>query len=184
MYECQASGPGSPGWPAPGSSREGLPDGVESATVPEFGDNAVKKTVQNLVVVLAGVMLVGCDGITIAVEPRTVTVTLVNASAYPVDGTLYISDEEGLAVIGLIDVGEEVEFYLDPDTMHSESYRCDEIQAVVIADANLRVALGLGPEASSDILTDGDDFSCGDTIVFTFSHSAVLADFDVFVSYR
>ncbi|MCH7884473.1 MAG: hypothetical protein IIC01_04415, partial [Planctomycetes bacterium] len=49
-------------------------------------------------------------------------------------------------------------------------------------DADLLILGDIGPEANSDVLRDGDDFSCGDTIVFTFDHSGILVDFDVIVS--
>jgi len=38
---------------------------------------------------------------------------------------------------------------------------------------------GLGPETNSDVLRDNTDFSCSDTIVFTFDHTDALLDFDV-----
>ena len=137
-----------------------------------------------LILALAGMIAAGCDGFTIALEPKIVTVSLVNASAYPVEGTVYTSDDQDLAVIGLIGLGEDQDFRLEADTTYSFSGSCDEIQAVMVDDVELRVVGGIGPEANSSVLTDGDDFSCGDTIVFTFTHSDLLTDFDVFVSVR
>ena len=37
----------------------------------------------------------------------------------------------------------------------------------------------MGPEANTDVLRDGDEFRCGSTIVFTFSHSAAVFDFGI-----
>jgi hypothetical protein len=39
-----------------------------------------------------------------------------------------------------------------------------------------------GPRASSQVLRDGTDFGCGDTIVFTCDHSAAIVDFDISVA--
>ena len=43
-------------------------------------------------------------------------------------------------------------------------------------------AVAYAVDGVPDVLRDGDDFSCGDTIVFTFDHSGILVDFDVTVS--
>jgi hypothetical protein len=40
----------------------------------------------------------------------------------------------------------------------------------------------LQPDTQSEVLRRGEDFECGGTIVFTFTHSAALVDFDVSVS--
>ena len=33
---------------------------------------------------------------------------------------------------------------------------CDDLQAIIIGDADLQLPLGLGPDASTDVLHDGD----------------------------
>lgn len=134
-------------------------------------------------VVLAGVC--GCDALNIILDPR-VTVTLVNASDYPVDVTMFVSDDQEILESLLVDegVGEKLLYTLAAGQTVSFSRPCDELQAMIIEQAELNVALGLGPEANTDVLRDGDDFSCGDEVVFTFDHSAQILDFDVTVTVR
>ena len=113
-----------------------------------------------------------------------VTVDLVNNAASPVDLTLIIGDEQLLpGFLGEL-LGEELDFVLQPGETSSFSRDCDDLQTIFIEDADLLVLGSLGPEANTDVLRDGDDFSCGDRIVFTFAHSAVVLDFDVTVSIR
>ncbi len=134
-------------------------------------------------IVLAGVC--GCDALNIILDPR-VTVTLVNASDYPVDVTMFVSDDQDILESLLVEesVGEKLLYTLAAGQTVSFSRPCDELQAMIIEQAELDVALGLGPEANTDVLRDGDDFSCGDEVVFTFDHSSQILDFDVTVAVR
>ena len=66
----------------------------------------------------------------------------------------------------------------DDDT-RSFTQSCDDLQAIMIEDADLQIIGGIGPEANTDVLRDGDDFGCGDTIVFTFDHSDLIFDFEI-----
>jgi len=59
------------------------------------------------------------------------------------------------------------------------SRNCDDLQAVVIEDADLRIIGGIGPETDSDVLRDGDEFGCGDTVTFTFTSSDLGTNFEV-----
>jgi len=58
-----------------------------------------------------------------------------------------------------------------PATVFSKD--CDNLQAIIISDADLEVV----GEEDTGTLRDGDDFGCGDTIIFTFD----LIDFDITV---
>ena len=46
---------------------------------------------------------------------------------------------------------------------------CDDLQAIIIDKAELLLLPGLSPDTGSNVLRDGEDFRCGDEIVFTFT---------------
>ena len=100
-------------------------------------------------------------------------------SDFPVEVTVFIDNEQDLPEDVLTQVGTEIQFTVAAGEIVTFSRDCDDLQVIIIDDADLRVVGGVGPEAQSDVLRDGDDFSCGDTITFTFDHSAVIIDFDV-----
>lgn len=131
-----------------------------------------------LVVVLMG----GCGFFVI--RPSTTTVELVNNGTFQVDVDLFYSDTQEIPEAVIQELGEEMNFSLAAGATGRFSRDCDDLQAVIVDDADLRIVGGVGPETMSDILRDGDDFNCGDTITFTFSHSAILTDFDVATSVR
>ena len=138
-------------------------------------------------VALAGLTLAltGCDVLIGIITPTTVTVSLVNASDYDVDAKIFISDEQGLPEFLLtelaseIHIGDELDFVIPAGETATFTRSCDKLQAIVVDDADLLVLVGLGPEAGSDVLRDGDDFRCGDIIIFTFSHSQAMLDFHI-----
>lgn len=136
----------------------------------------------------AGLLGTGCDqlGTIIGLLPSAQTkVELVNNGSFPVDAKLYISDEQDIPESLLTsDVGTMLEFTIGEGMTTTFSRDCDELQAIIISDADLLIIGEVGPETSTGVLRDGDDFSCGDTIVFTFDHSEVIVDFDVTHSVR
>ena len=77
------------------------------------------------------------------------------------------------------ELGERVDVFLLPGGRSSFLRSCDDLQAIVVGDADLNVLGGLGPDASSDVLRDGTDFGCGDEIQFIFHGGGNLLDFDV-----
>lgn len=121
----------------------------------------------------------GCDAVGDLVGPSTVRVRLVNNGQFDVEGTLFYGDQQDLPKIVLTEFGEELDFIVPSGGSNTFLRACDDLQAIVIEDADLLIIGDLGPETSSGVLRDGDDFSCGDTIVFTFDHSGILLDFDV-----
>ena len=132
-------------------------------------------------VALAGLTLAltGCDVLIGIITPTTVTVSLVNMSDYDVDARIFISDEQDLPEFLLTELGDELNFTIPAGETATFTRNCDELQAIVVDDADLLVLVGLGPEAGSDVLRDGDDFRCGDVIIFTFSHSEAVLDFHI-----
>lgn len=127
----------------------------------------------------------GCDNLGALADllaANRVTVDLVNNAVSAVELTVIISDEQLIPdFLGDL-LGEELDFVLQPGETRSFSRDCDDLQAIFIEDADLLLLGNIGPEANTDVLRDGDDFSCGDRIVFTFDHSAVVLDFDVTIS--
>lgn len=123
----------------------------------------------------------GCGALN-ALFPTRVTIVLTNLGAFSVDALLRISDQQDVPQVLLEELGEEVEFSIPPGSSQTFSRECEELQAVMIEDADLRVLGGIGPETSTDMLRDGDDFRCGSTINYTFSHSPIITDFSVSTS--
>ena len=130
---------------------------------------------------------VGCDALPFLFFTDNVTVTLVNETGSSVDVELFLSDEQNIPRSLLLEVdkdlvdrlGERVDMLLLPGGRSSFLRSCDDLQAIVVGDADLNVFGGLGPDASSDVLRDGSDFGCGDEIQFIFRDGGGLLDFDV-----
>ena len=135
-----------------------------------------------LIPALGLIGLVGCDAVIGLGRPRTTAVRLVNDGDFDVDVTLYISDDQDTIEQILTEFGTRLEYTVPAGEAVSFSRDCDWLQAIVIDNAELMLIGQLGPEANSEVLRDGSDFFCGDTIVFTFRHSAAIIDFDVSVS--
>ncbi len=139
---------------------------------------------------LVGVLLVlvaGCDALTAllgTLQPNLVTVELVNNSDFAVEGNLFYDDDQDTIEEILVETGTERTFILTAGGRSSFSVNCDDLQGIIIGNASLQIVGDVGPEANTDVLRDGDDFSCGDTIVFTFDHSDAILDFDVAVTTR
>ncbi len=123
--------------------------------------------------------ITACDAISIFLPQATVTIRLVNASSFAVDGVLYYDDDQQLPDFLLTELGTEVEFNIAAGQTRTLVIPCGDVQAVIIDNANLQALAGLGPDANTNGLRDGSDFSCGDTIVYTFSHSDAILDFDI-----
>ncbi len=134
---------------------------------------------------LAVACLVACAGCGFLLDlgwPRETTVRLVNNSDFDVDVVLFYADNQNVPEDVLTSTGTRMEFTLVPGESTRFSRDCDRFQAVVIDHARLRVVNQAGPEADSDVLRDGSDFDCRDTIIFTFDHSDAIVDFDVSVA--
>lgn len=129
-------------------------------------------------VVLAGFVALtvgGCDSLSGILDmflPTTTRVRLVNNTGFAVEGTLYYGDQqdmpEDLLTTDLL--ATEVDFSLSVGAdrlIITES--CEDLQAIIIDDAELLLFPGISPDTSSDVLRDGEDFGCGDEIVFTFT---------------
>lgn len=135
-------------------------------------------------VCLAGVLVPvgGCEIVLDILQPKIVTVRLVNNGSFDVDVELYISGTQEILESLLTSTGTKIEYTLEAGETVTFSRDCDDLQAIIIDNADLKVLGGIGPSADTDVLRDGTDFSCGDTITFTFDHSLVVVDFDITVN--
>ena len=126
----------------------------------------------------------GCDALLGVLPPRVTSVRLVNNSDFSVSVVIFISDEQDIPedLLTQEDIGTRLDFTLLPGESTSFSRDCDDLQAIIIDDADLLVIGQIGPEARTDVFRDGSDFGCGDTISFTFDHSAFLTDFHISTS--
>ena len=106
-----------------------------------------------------------------------VVVRLLNNTDYDVDIVVYYDDDPDISESNLIANGTKLEFTLEPDEWTSFRRGCDRLQAVIVDQATLRVLGGLGPTTRSEVLRDGDEFGCRQTIGFRFEGS--LLNFDV-----
>ena len=141
--------------------------------------------IRYLLVLVAIVPVVsGCEALAEFFGSDTLTVQLVNDGDLDVVVEIYISDQQEIPELLLTELGTRLEYTVEAGETVSFSRSCDDLQAIVVSDADLQVIGDIGPQTSSDVLRDGDDFSCGDTIVFTFDHSIVLIDFDVTVTFE
>jgi len=130
-------------------------------------------------------LVAGCDALTALLgnlQPNLVTVELVNNGDFPVEGTLFYDNDQDTIEEILVETGTERAFTLAAGGRSSFSVNCDDLQAIIIDNASLQIVGDVGPEANTDVLRDGDEFGCGDTIVFTFDHSNAILDFDVTVT--
>jgi hypothetical protein len=110
---------------------------------------------------------------------NSVTVRLVNNSdQFNVDVQVRYGDEN-LETKDLIKaLGEEVNRTLSPGESSVFTRDCDELESIFIDEAELQAPL-LTLKEDTDVIVDGDNFRCGDTIVYTFTHSEVIIDFNI-----
>lgn len=117
----------------------------------------------------------GCGAFLTLLSPNTVTVTLINQSpSFDVDTTI-VHDSSELPKLLLLqnDFGTDRDNLVPAGQALSFTIDCDGAEVILLADADLELLGGLGPETDSDVLTMDNDFNCGDEIVFTFSHADV-----------
>ena len=142
------------------------------------------------ILLAAGLFLspASCDSIAVEVgdvlaaifSPRVVTVVLDNQSPdFDVNVVLFTSDQQDIPEDLIDDLGDRDEFRLAPGDRVQFSRDCDDLQAIMIDDADLLVIGQIGPEDDTGVLRDGDDFGCGDRITFTFTHTDNVFDFHI-----
>ncbi len=126
--------------------------------------------------------LPGCGFLLDFFGPTTTSVRLVNNADFDVQVVLYYDEQQEIPRELLTELGTRMDFTIPPGEVASFSRDCDALQAIVIDDADLVVIGSIGPEANTDVLRDGSDFDCGNTITFTFDHGPLIADFDIAIA--
>lgn len=143
---------------------------------------------------LCGMMLVlaGCGNLSgilsgLGGSPNSVTLRLVNETAFPVDPGVFVGDVVGDLLIGALteevltlDANRQSFSDLNPGEEVSRSYNCDDFKAVMAKNAELNTGIGISPDADSDLFVAGDDFDCGDTV--TIRYTGGLAGFDASIT--
>jgi hypothetical protein len=124
----------------------------------------------------------GCGLLDNLVPQPLTTVRLVNNGQFDVRVTVVFDDEQDAPRELLTEFGTALEFTLSPGESTSFSRDCDQIQAITLDNAELRIIGGVGPGFDSEVFRDGSDFNCGDVIEFSFDHSDILVDFDADVA--
>ena len=128
--------------------------------------------------------LAGCGSLVGLIRERETTIVLANDSDFPVEIVLFYGDDQNILEALLTEIGEEMTLALGTGEQITFSRDCDDLQAIIIDDADLLLIGQLGPEVKTDVLRDGDEFGCGDTITFTFEHSDALFDFSIAVNFE
>lgn len=128
--------------------------------------------------------LAGCDSLVGFLRTRETSVVLVNSSDFDVEVVLFYGDDQNILELLLTEIGEEMTLTLGAGEQITFSRDCDDLQAIIIDDADLLLIGQLGPEVKTDVLRDGDEFGCGDTITFTFEHSDAIFDFSITVDFE
>jgi hypothetical protein len=123
----------------------------------------------------------GCEGFDLGglLGSSRVTVELVNNGNLPVEVEIYIADEQLIPEALLTSAGDQIEITVGPDSTERFSRDCDELQALIIEEARVMIAGLPGPGDDTEVLRDGDDFGCGDTITFTFDYLPVPIALDI-----
>jgi hypothetical protein len=123
--------------------------------------------------------LVGACDLMKLVQGDAGIVQLVNEGAYPVDVELRISGNQYELQVVLAEFGDELNYTVAPGQTVNFFKPCDDLQAIMIAKAELSIAGDIGPSDNTDILRDGGDFGCGDMITYTFSHPEAPTHLDI-----
>ncbi len=123
-------------------------------------------------------VLVSLAGLTGCPDTQT-SVVLDNRTPFPVDVELFYDDEQNIPEDLIDDTGARLTFTLAPGEVSSFSRPCEDLQAVIIADADMRILPTVSPEANTRLYHEPDDFGCGDTLTFTFTADALGTDLDI-----
>lgn len=119
--------------------------------------------------------------------PSTITLRLVNDTAFPVSPEVFVGDVVGDLFISALteevltlDANRQSFGDLVPGEELTRSYDCDDFKAVMAKDAELNTGIGISPDADSDLFVVDEHFDCGDTV--TIRYSGGLAGFDASIS--
>ncbi len=140
---------------------------------------------KNLTAIVVMILLatnVSCDSLVGLLRPSETTIVLANNSDFDVEIVLFYGDDQNILELLLTEIGEEMTLTIGAGEQFTFSRDCDDLQAIIIDDADLLLIGQLGPEVKTDVLRDGNEFGCGDTVTFTFEHSDTIFDFSIAVT--
>lgn len=138
------------------------------------------KTKVRLAVMVAGLASVGLSlGSGCPIGLNATTVRLVNNGVFSVEVRLFYGDDQLASKDFIKATGTERNLTIAPGATRVLSIRCDDLQAIFIDNAAQRIVGGLGPDRDTEVLRDGTDFGCGDTITYEFTGSLLIIDFDI-----
>ena len=144
----------------------------------------MNKSLAVAVLVCLSAGLAGCDSLVGFLRERETTIVLANDSDFDVEVVLFYGADQNILEALLTGIGEEMTLTIGAGEQSTFSRDCDDLQAIIIDDADLLLVGQLGPEVKTDVLRDGNEFGCGDTITFTFDHSDVIFDFSITVDFE
>ena len=144
----------------------------------------MNKSLAVAVLVCLSAGLAGCDSLVSSLRQRETSVVLVNSSDFDVEVVLFYGDDQNILEALLTEIGEEMTLTLGAGEQITFSRDCDDLQAIIIDDADLLLVGRLDPEVKTDVLRDGNEFGGGDTITFTFDHSDAIFDFSITVDFE
>lgn len=107
---------------------------------------------------------------------RQTTVRLVNNTSHTVEVQLFYHDTQELPKDLIKLDGTEVNQTVLSGAVQTFSRDCDALQAIYIENAKLRVLGDIGPNEDTDVFHEPDDFTCGDTLTFTFTQNLIGSD--------
>lgn len=116
-------------------------------------------------------LLAGCP------QPVSV-VAFVNDTVFPIQVVAIYSDESLLSEELLNEFGQRVELEIGPGETRTFSRPCRNFEALLV-EGELDVLGNIGPEESTGVLRNGQDFDCKDVLVFRFTASAWNTDLDI-----
>lgn len=143
---------------------------------------------------LCGMMLVlaGCGNLSgvlgrLGGTPSTITLRLVNETAFAVAPGVFVGDVAGNLLIPALteevltlEINAQSFGDLSPGEEVTRAYDCDTFKAVMAKDAELNTGIGISPDADSDVFVVDEQFNCGDTV--TIRYSGGLTRFEASIS--
>lgn len=143
---------------------------------------------RKLLALVPALFVIGCGNVGLLTNllgrpSNQVTLRLVNETAFNVKPEVFVSPIGGFGgddVLGglldsvteeLLAIGINREDFdeLRPGQSVTRTFDCNDIEAVMASDAELKSGLGISPEDSTEVFLMDRDFVCGETVIITYS---------------
>ncbi len=106
---------------------------------------------------------------------------VINDTEATIRVRVFYDDEQDIPRELIEEVGTESEFDLAPGESRTISRDCEELQAILVRGEQ-RLIGSFGPEETSDVFRDGDDFGCGDLLTFRFTQGILPTNLNISVT--